>query len=424
VRVLVLLVAVSALATPLAANAATVAIVGGTVYPVSSAPIKNGTVIITDGKITAVGANLGVPAGAQRIDATGKTVTPGLIDAYTQVGLLEIEEQRETRDTSSSNHIAPSFTPWDGFNTASVIIPPTRDEGVTNVVIAPSGGLISGQAAMLTLRAGNARALLEGGPAGIVVQFDNPQAAGASSRGELIGKLRALLGDVRLYAGNRAKYEGNALRTLGAAKADLDALVPVVQGRLPLLVDAESVDQIESALQFARDEHLKIILVGGAEAWLVASDLARAHVPVLSGAMNNIPNSFSTLNSRQETPALLRRAGVTVVLVSSDPGGDSHNFNARNIKYEAGNAVAYGMSHDDALRAITLTPAEVFGVADRLGSLAPGRNANVVVWSGDPFEFATRVEHVFVDGRELHERTRQDLLTERYRTLPSAKKNR
>ena len=138
--------------------------------------------------------------------------------------------------------------------------------------------------------------------------------------------------------------------------------------------------------------------------------------------MNNIPNSFSTLNSRQETPAILRRAGASVVLVSSDPGGDSHNFNARNTKYEAGEAVAYGMSHDDALRAIALPPAEVFGVADRIGSLAPGRNANVVVWSGDPFEFATRLEHVFVDGRELHERTRQDLLTERYRTLPPAKK--
>ena len=138
--------------------------------------------------------------------------------------------------------------------------------------------------------------------------------------------------------------------------------------------------------------------------------------------MNNIPNSFSTLNSRQETPAILRRAGVSVVLVSSDPGGDSHNFNARNTKYEAGEAVAYGMSHDDALRAITLTPAEVFGVADRIGSLAPGRNANVVVWSGDPFEFATRAEHVFVGGREYNGRSRQDQLTEKYRTLPPAGK--
>src|SRR5712691_4688955 len=159
------------------------------------------------------------------------------------------------------------------------------------------------------------------------------------------------------------------------------------------------------------------MIVGGAEAWLTADRLAAAQVPVLTGAMSNIPSSFATLNQRQENAGLLRHAGVRVALVATG-GNDVTRFNARNLKYEAGNAVAYGMSHDDALRAVTLTPAELFGVSDRIGSLQPGRDANVVIWSGDPFEFSTQVEHVLIRGRELQEPSRQELLIERYKPHP------
>ena len=150
---------------------------------------------------------------------------------------------------------------------------------------------------------------------------------------------------------------------------------------------------------------------------MVADEIAAARVPVLVGAMNNIPFSFSALGSRQENPALLRRAGVTVALIGN-AGGDEELFNVRNIKYEAGNAVAYGMSWDDALRAITLTPAELFGVSDRIGALRPGMDANVVVWSGDPLELRTLAERVFIKGVEMPDATRQRMLMDRYRTLP------
>jgi len=149
----------------------------------------------------------------------------------------------------------------------------------------------------------------------------------------------------------------------------------------------------------------------------VADKLAAAKVPVLTGAMNNIPQSFNALGSRQENAALLRKAGVTVALIGNG-GGDEELFNVRNLRYEAGNAVAYGMSWDDALRAVTLSPAEAFGVADRVGALAPGLEANVVIWSGDPFEFATAAVHVLVRGREFTAPSRQDLLIQRYRMLP------
>ena len=183
---------------------------------------------------------------------------------------------------------------------------------------------------------------------------------------------------------------------------------------MPLLIEANQMDEIDAALALAHDYHLKLMISGGAEAWLCADRLAAAHVPVLTGAMSNIPESFATLNQRQENAALLRRAGVTVVLVGNGDGGEEQ-FNARNIKFDAGNAVAYGMSHDDALRAVTLSAAEVFGLNDRIGSLQPGKDANLVVWSGDPFEFSTQVEHVFIRGREVREPSRQDLLIERYR---------
>jgi len=159
------------------------------------------------------------------------------------------------------------------------------------------------------------------------------------------------------------------------------------------------------------------MIVGGAEAWLTADQLAAAQVPILTGAMSNIPSSFATLNQRQENAGLLRRAGVRVALVATS-GSDVTRFNARNLKYEAGNAVAYGMSHNDALRAVTLTPAELFGVSDRVGSLQAGRDANIVVWSGDPFEFSTSVEHVLIRGREVLEPSRQDMLIERYKPKP------
>jgi imidazolonepropionase-like amidohydrolase len=394
----------------------TIAITGAKIYPVSGPPIANGTVLIRDGVIVAVGANVNVPASAQRVDATGKVVTPGLINSITNVGLVEIGQVRDTNDAAAkgNNNIAAAFKVWEGLNPASQIFAPTRAEGVTTVIITPRGGLVSGQAAAIDLANGQRSEVIRRWPVAMIAQIDDSQSAGTNSRGELIGKLRALFDDVKFYMAHRLDYERAATRTLSAPAADLEALVPVVQGRMPIMIDADRVDEIDAALALARDYNLKLMISGGAESWLAADRLAAAHVTVLTGAMNNIPDSFARLNQRQETAAMLRRAGVQVVLVGNTDG-DENRFNARNIKYEAGNAVAYGMNYDDALRAITLTPAEAFGLGDRVGSLQAGRDANVVVWSGDPFEFSTRAEHVFIRGREFKEPSRQDLLIERYK---------
>ena len=403
------------------AAAQTIAITGGRVFPVTGPAIDGGTVIVTNGKITAVGANVAIPAGAQRIDATGKWVTPGFINSSTQLGVVEVSAVTNTRDMSArgKDNIAAAFTVWDGLNPNSVMLAPARNEGITTVAVIPAGGLVSGQAALLNVVPGTTTDMIVKAPVAMVAEIGDASSAGVSSRGELMVKLRELLEDTRYFQTRRAAYDRAETRDFAASRLDLQAMIPVIEGRLPLIITVDRASDIDAALRLAREFNLKIIIGGGAEAWMVADRLAAARVPVLTGAMNNIPGGFSALGQRQENAAMLRRAGVSVALIGNAGGGDEEAFNVRNLKQEAGNAVAYGMSWDDALRSVTLTPAEIFGVTDRFGSLQAGRDGNVVIWSGDPFEFTTRAERVFIGGREYPEMTRQDMLTERYKALPN-----
>ena len=408
----------AAIATP--AVAQTVAITGGRVFPVSGPPIENGTVLIRDGRIVAVGANVSVPAEARRVDATGKWVTPGLLDAATHLGVVEIGAVGETRDYAARGRdgVAAAFRVVDGLNPRSTLIDQARDGGVTSVIVLPVGGMVAGQAALIDLMEGaDATEMTVRSPLAMVAQLQSPGAAGTGARGELLLRMRELLEDVRAYQGARRAYETGATREFAASRADLEAMIPVAEGRLPLIVEANRASDIQAVLRLAREYGLRVMIAGGAEAWMVAADLAAANVPVLTGSLTNIPFGFAMLGSRQETPALLRQAGVPVLLTGAG-GSDAEAFNVRNIRYAAGNAVAYGMSWDDALRALTLEPARVFGLDDRIGSLAPGRVANVVVWSGDPFEFSSAAEHVFVRGQEISAPSRAELLEQRYRTLP------
>ena len=402
------------------ASAQTVAIVGGKVYPVSGPVIENGTVVITNGRITAVGTNVPIPAGAQRIDATGKIVTPGFVNSSTELGVQEISFGGPPTDPSArgKDNIAAAFTVWEGLNPNSVLLAPARKEGITSFVIIPSGGLISGQAALADVVPGTTTDMIIRAPVAMVAEIGNAQQAGVGARGELIVKLREVLEDARFFQTHRDAFDRAQTRPFAASRLDLQALIPVIEGRLPLLVNVDRESDIDAAMRLAREYNVKLMIGGGAEAWMMADKLAAARIPVLTGAMNNIPADFASLGQRQENAGLLRKAGVQVALIGNAGSGDEESFNVRNIKQEAGNAVAYGMTWDDALRAVTLAPAEIFGVADRVGSLQAGREGNVVVWSGDPFEFTSRAEHVFVRGREYNEKTRQDLLIERYRNLP------
>ncbi len=409
-----------ALALSTAASAQTIAITGAKIYPVSGPAIDNGTVVIRNGKIAAVGANVAAPNDAQRIDASGKVVTPGLVNGATNLGIVEVGAVRSTNDASANpkDGIAAAFRVWDGFNPTSVLLQPARDGGITTAVIAPRGGLVAGQAAVIHLVEGGASDMLLRAPIGLVAALGPGRFGAADSRGVTIMRLREVLEDAREYGRRRSDYDRNQTRSLVGSRLDLEALQPVLSGKEPLIISADKSSDILNALSVAKEFGVKPIIAGGAEAWMVAKELAAAKVPVVTGAMNNIPTTFATLGQQQENAGILSKAGVAVVLIGNAGGGDEDAFNVRNLRYEAGNAVAYGMEWNAALRAITLTPAEVFGVADRVGSLAPGKDADVVIWSGDPFEFASQPEHVFVDGKDLVAPSRQDQLEQRYKTLP------
>ncbi|MGH7663458.1 MAG: amidohydrolase family protein [Gemmatimonadaceae bacterium] len=400
------------------ARAQTIAITGGRVFPVSGEPIDNATVLIRDGRIAAVGVDVTVPDGARRIDATGKWVTPGIINGATALGLVEIGAVGDTRDFASPGEdlIAAALTVWEALNPASVLLAPARNEGITSVVVLPAGGLISGQAAFVDLMEGPVPDMVVRGPVAMVGEIGDKDAAGVNSRAAVLVRLRELLEDTRAYSRNRAAFERGDTREYAVSRLDLEAMIPVLEGDLPLLFAVEKASDIQSALRIADEYDLDIMIGGGAEGWMVADEIAAAGVPVLTGAMSNIPSSFSTLGSRQENAALLRAAGVEVILI----GNAGEAFNVRNVKQEAGNAVAYGLPWDAALRAVTLAPAEAFGVGDDYGSLEAGKVANVVVWSGDPFEFTTEAEHVIVRGEEISEMSRQQMLMRRYRELPPA----
>ncbi len=412
------------LVTAVSANAQTIAIIGGTVYPVSGPKIENGVVIIRDGRIVQVGdINVVVPAGAQQIDARNKWVTPGFINSATALGLSEGGSPQfsggyNDASANGANGNTASFEAWRGINPASTLFTPARAEGVTSVLVAPSGGMVAGKAAVIDLiEARSATEMVRRAPVAMFGNFGNPGSGNAGSRAEFWADWRALLDDVKSYQTRRAAYESGSTRDFAATRADMEALVPVVAGTMPLALEVDRASDILEALAFAKEYNLKLWLTGASEAWLVAREIAAASVPVFVGAMNNIPTSFDALSSAQENAALLRAAGVTVVLIGNGPG-DNATFNVRNIRQEAGNAVAYGMTWTDALRAITLAPAEVLGVADRVGSLTAGKDANVVIWDGDPFEFSSYPTQVFVRGKEITTVSRQDLLTERYLRLP------
>jgi len=393
--------------------AQTIAITGGTVYPVSGPKIENATVLIRDGKIAAVGTNVAVPAGATRIDASGKWVTPGLIDGAGQMGLREISAVQNTNEaTLRGNEVAASFNVLEGINPASTLIAVNRMEGITTTLAVPNGSLIWGQAVMIDLDGATIEAMRVKSPAAMVADLsEGAKDAGGGSRAGVAQRLRRVLNDAREYATRRADYRRRQIQDLSASAADLEALQPVLRGELPLLVVANRRSDIETALRIAKEYKLKLILAGAAEGWIIPQEIAAAGVPVLVEPMDNIP-SFDALGIRYENAPLLAKGGVKVALM------ETATENTRDLRQQAGNAVASGMPWEQALRAVTLTPAEIFGVADRYGSLEAGKVANVVVWSGDPFDFATGVEHVFIRGRDIPLRSRQTELLERYRTLP------
>lgn len=398
--------------TPVALWAQTIAITGGTVYPVSGPKIERGTVVIQYGRITAVGANVSIPAGARRIDATGKWVTPGLIHSGSTLGLSQVGSYDGTNEANHSGEVNAAFNVAEGIDPSNVLIPIARLGGVTTTVIGPSSGLVAGQAVVIDLLGDRIETMLVKSPAALVINLnEGSKSAGGGSRAGTLETLRQLFADAQEYDRRKADFQKNQMQALSARAPELEALRPALKGELPVVVIANRRSDILSALRLAREFHLRLIISGGVEAWQLGAELAKAGVPVAINTINNIP-SFDGLGARFDGAALLRAAGVPVLIVEGETGGP------RNLRWAAGHAVRFGMPWEDALAAVTLAPARAFGIADRYGSLEAGKVANLVVWSGDPLDYASEAEVVLIRGIEVPRVSRQTELFNRYKHLP------
>lgn len=405
-----------ALAAP--AHAEPLAITGATVHVKPGTVVENATVVIDRGAIVAVGAGVKVPTGAKVIDGKGKIVTAGFIEALSGVGLVGVELEGTSVDGRfgafdpvHGDPVHAAFEARDGFDPREVNVAVARaGGGITTVVAAPTGGVIAGQSAAYSLD-GSAEPVVAPAAMHAAIGAEGAEAAGGS-RGKAIAMLREILDDARAYARNKGNYERNASRRMLADRLDLEALQPVLAGRVPLVVEAESEADIRALLRLAAQQKIKVAIVGGTEAWRVAPELANAKVPVLVDPTANLPTNLAASDVHDDLVAVLDKAGVPVVI-----SGIATSWSARALRQLAGNAVAHGMEWSHALAAVTTAPAALYGLAKR-GTLDKGSVADVVVWSGDPFETTTVPEHVIIGGVEQSMTTHQSRLLQRYRRSP------
>jgi len=394
---------------------ANVALTNATIETVTKGTIQNGTVLIVDGKIAGVGTNVSIPAGTEIIDCKGKFIYPGMIDAGTNLGLNEISAVARTTDFNEIGEVIPQMKALTAVNPNASAIPVTRVSGVTTALTIPTGGMLSGTAALINLH-GYTPDQMYAGFEGIVLNFPNTGRRGFFDRRtedeikKASEKALTNLNDVWEKATQYHKLD-SATKGKAGYYPELEALVPVIRGEQTLLVETNTSKDIQAALKWVKEKKVKkVILTGVAEGWRVADVIAKSGIPVITGGVLELPTrDYDRYDKAYANAGLLKKAGVKVAIKS-----ESGNNNYRNLPYHAGFAVAYGMNKEDALKAITIIPAELFGVADQLGSIEVGKSATLFICNGDPFETKTNVSHVFIDGWQMPMISRQTELYDEF----------
>jgi imidazolonepropionase-like amidohydrolase len=370
----------------------------GTVITVTKGTIENGNILIDNGKIIGIGKNI-TASDAEVIDCTGQYIYPGLLDGGSRLGLVEVNSVAETQDYAEIGQVTPNMRALVAINPSSVAIPVTRVSGVTTTLSTPSGGLFPGTAALINLN-GYTPDQMYAGFEGVVLNF--PSSARRSTwdrRSDEDIKKEAESAQKNL---NEVWERAETYYKLKEANAELQyypemaQLSRVIGGELPLLVEVNAATDILSAIDWIKSKNVKAILTGVAEGWRVADKIAEANLPVITGPMLSIPTRQSDrFDASYTNPGKMAKAGVKVVIRSNDAE------NTRNLPFNAGFAAAYGMGKEEALKAVTINAAEVFGVADKLGSLEEGKDATLLVSTGDPFETKTQIKHVFIEGYRI-----------------------
>ena len=404
---------------PASPQAKPVAIKGATIHPVSGPDIPSGTIVFENGKITAIGADAAIPSEAEVVDGAGKHVYPGLINANTVLGLVEIGAVRATVDVEESGSINPNVRSITSVNPDSELIPVARAAGVLTALSVPEGGIISGQSAVLRLDGWTPEEMTVLSPAAMHLRWPNltidrrPRARkSVKDQQKEIEKAQKQIRDA--FQIGRSYWQ--ARKNPGPDfKTDLrwEALMPVFDGKLPLFVHASTLAQIQAVLAWAKEMQLKIVLVDGDDAWRVAPQLKESDTAVVLGPATSLPpRRDDDYDSAWSSAAKLQQAGVKFCIASNGRGAET---NERNVGYEAGLAAGYGLPKEEALKAVTIYPAQILGVADRLGSLEKGKAATLIVTNGDPLDFPTQIEAAFIDGRKIDLSNRQTRLRDKYR---------
>jgi hypothetical protein len=405
------LVAIALLSCVTLANAQTVLIRGATVHTVGEQGVlNNADVLIRDGKIAEVGSGLSAPSGATTVDANGRALTPGLFGGLSAIGVEEVSLEPTTADAgvilsapAYEMQWRPEFDVTAAYNPRSVLVPVARVEGLTWTVLAPAsaegGAFVAGQGAAVTLD-GRYDAVLPSSRSLFINLGGN---ANAMSVGSRAGQWMLLDQAIRETRSPSAQDEHMLLHPAGR-----EALAKFLSGGRVVFGVARAAE-IRRAIAFAKRYGMKPVIAGGAEAWVVADELAREKVPVLLDALENLPYTFDGIGARLDNAALLNRAGVRIAFTQFN---ESHN--ARKVRQLAGNAVAHGLPKDAALAALTVQPAEIFGLAGDRGRIARGQVADLVLWNGDPLEVTSAADQVWIAGKPVEMRSRQTELRERY----------
>ena len=369
-----------------------------TIVTVTNGIIKNGSLLINNGKIEALSENL-TDADATVIDCSGLYIYPGMIDAGNRLGLVEVNSVAETQDFADVGEVSPNMQALTAVNPNSVAIPVTRVSGVTTSLAMPSGGIFPGTAALINLN-GYTPDQMYAGFRGVVMNFPSTARRGSYDRRSDE--------DIKKEAEKAIKnidevwQKAITYHRLDSAKVELDfypemaQIAKVISGELPLLVEVNAASDIQLAIKWLEDKKVRAILTGVAEGWRVAEEIAAAKLPVITGPVLSLPNRQSDrYDAAYTNPAKMLKAGVKVAIRTDDAE------NVRNLPFNAGFAAAYGMGKEEALKAVTIVPAEILGVDKELGSIEQGKNATLFISDGDPFETKTQIMHVFIDGYQI-----------------------
>ena len=390
----------------------TFALINARIETITDGQIQ-GAVLIRDGKIAAVG-DVEVPGDARVIDCAGLTIYPGLIDGGTRLGLSEVGSISLTQDYNEIGDITPQLKTLTAINPNSVLIPVTRVNGITSVLARPSGGTLPGTACLINLH-GYTPDQMYAGYEAVLLNFPVARRSGRrenvseedieKEHEKIIKRLDDIWGEATLYARIR---EGGGETEL-EYNPEMEVLSRITTGDLPLLVEVNDKKSILSALQWLKGKEIDVVLTGVRDGWRVADSIAASGIPVITGPVLRLPaRSSERYDIAYRNPAIMLKAGVKVAIRTND------TENVRNLPYHAGFAATYGMGREEALKAITIVPAEIFGLGDQIGSIEPGKIANLFVADGDIFETSTQVKHLFIGGWNIPLESRHTLLYDEF----------